>query len=50
LCRVKEEKFEARLKELQKIINDDAKAWLFDAISRTTLVKSKIPLSSYYTF
>jgi hypothetical protein len=30
LCKVKEEKkFEARLKELEKILNDDAKAWLF---------------------
>jgi hypothetical protein len=29
LCKVKEEKkFEARLKELEKIFNDDAKAWL----------------------
>jgi transposase-like protein len=29
LCKVKEEKkFEARLKELEKILNDDAKAWL----------------------
>jgi hypothetical protein len=31
LCKVKEEKkFEARLKELEKILNDDAKAWLFE--------------------
>jgi hypothetical protein len=30
LCKVKEEKkFEARLKELKKILNDDANAWLF---------------------
>jgi hypothetical protein len=29
LCKVKEEKkFEARLKELEKILNDDTKAWL----------------------
>jgi hypothetical protein len=29
LCKVKQEKkFEARLKELEKILNDDAKAWL----------------------
>jgi hypothetical protein len=29
LCKVKEEeKFEVRLKELEKILNDDAKAWL----------------------
>jgi hypothetical protein len=29
LCNVKEEKkFEARLKELEKILNDDAKTWL----------------------
>jgi hypothetical protein len=33
LCKVKEEeKFEARLKELEKILNDDAKAWLFDQL------------------
>jgi hypothetical protein len=31
LCKVKEEnKFEARLKELEKILNDDANAWLFE--------------------
>jgi hypothetical protein len=31
LCKVKEEKkFEARLKELEKILNDDAKSWLFE--------------------
>jgi hypothetical protein len=30
LCKVKEEKkFEARLKELEKILNDDANTWLF---------------------
>jgi hypothetical protein len=30
LCKVKEKKkFEARLKELEKILNDDAKAWMF---------------------
>jgi hypothetical protein len=28
LCKVKEEKIEARLKELEKILNDDTKAWL----------------------
>jgi transposase-like protein len=34
LCKVKEEKkFEARLKELKKILNDDAKAWLFEQLS-----------------
>jgi hypothetical protein len=33
LCRVKEEKkFEARLKELKKILNDNAKAWLFQQL------------------
>jgi hypothetical protein len=33
LCKVKEEKkFEARLKELEKILNDDAKAWLFEQL------------------
>jgi hypothetical protein len=33
LCMVKEKKrFEARLKELKKIINDDAKSWLFDQL------------------
>jgi hypothetical protein len=31
LCTVKEEKkFEARLKELEKILNDDAKTWLLE--------------------
>jgi hypothetical protein len=31
LCKVKEEKkFKARLKELDKILNDDAKAWLLE--------------------
>jgi hypothetical protein len=31
LCKVKEEKkFKARLKELEKILNDDAKAWLLE--------------------
>jgi transposase-like protein len=34
LCMVKEEKkFEARLKELEKILNNDAKAWLFEQLS-----------------
>jgi hypothetical protein len=33
LCKVKEEKkFEARLKKLEKIINDDANAWLFEQL------------------
>jgi hypothetical protein len=33
LCKVKEEKkFEARLKELEKILNDDANAWLFEQL------------------
>jgi phenylalanyl-tRNA synthetase alpha subunit len=33
LCKVKEEKkFEARLKELEKTLNDDAKAWLFEQL------------------
>jgi hypothetical protein len=33
LCKIKEEKkFEARLKELEKIFNDDAKAWLFEQL------------------
>jgi hypothetical protein len=31
LCKVKEEKkFEARLKELEKILNDNANAWLLE--------------------
>jgi hypothetical protein len=34
LCKVKEEnKFEAKLKELEKILNDDANAWLFENLS-----------------
>jgi hypothetical protein len=34
LCKVKEEKkFEARLKESEKILNDDTKAWLFGQLS-----------------
>jgi hypothetical protein len=34
LCKVKEEKkFEARLKELKKILNDDAKAWLLEQLT-----------------
>jgi hypothetical protein len=38
LCNVKEEKkFESTLKELEKILNDDAKAWLFEQL----LEKSK---------
>jgi hypothetical protein len=33
LCKVNEEKkFEARLKELEKIFNDDANAWLFEQL------------------
>jgi hypothetical protein len=33
LCKVKEEKkFEARLKDLEKILNDDTKAWLFEQL------------------
>jgi hypothetical protein len=42
LCKVKEEKkFEARLKELEKILNDNAKAWLFEQL----LEKSKWALA-----
>jgi hypothetical protein len=34
LCKVKEEKkFKARLKELEKVLNDDAKAWLLEQLS-----------------
>jgi hypothetical protein len=34
LCKVKEEKkFEARLKELEKILNDDVKAWLLEQLT-----------------
>ena len=34
LCKVKEEKiFERRLQELEKILNNDAKAWLFEQLS-----------------
>jgi hypothetical protein len=34
LCKVKEEKkFEGRLKELEKILNSDANAWLFEQLS-----------------
>jgi hypothetical protein len=33
LCKVREEKkFEARLKELEKILNDDVNAWLFEQL------------------
>jgi hypothetical protein len=33
LCKIKEEKkFEARLKELEKILNDDANTWLFQQL------------------
>jgi hypothetical protein len=42
LCKVKEEKkFEARLKELEKILNDDANAWLLEQF----LEKSKLTLA-----
>jgi hypothetical protein len=42
LCKVKEEKkFEARLKELKKILNDDANAWLL----QQWLEKSKFALA-----
>jgi hypothetical protein len=42
LCKVKEEeKFAARLKELEKILNDDAKAWLLEQL----VEKSKWALS-----
>jgi hypothetical protein len=35
LCKVKEEKkFDARLKELKKILNDDVKALLFEQLQR----------------
>jgi hypothetical protein len=34
LCKIKEEKkFESRLKELEKILNNDAKVWLFEQLS-----------------
>jgi hypothetical protein len=34
LCKVKKEKkFEARLKELEKILNDDTNAWLLEQLS-----------------
>jgi hypothetical protein len=33
LCKIKEEKkFKTRLKELEKILNDDANAWLFEQL------------------
>jgi hypothetical protein len=42
LCKVKEEKkFEARIKELEKILNDDVNAWLFEQLPK----KSKLALS-----
>jgi hypothetical protein len=42
LCKVKEEnKFEARLKELEKILNNDANAWLIERL----LEKSKWDLA-----
>jgi hypothetical protein len=35
LCKVKEEKkFEARLKELEKVLNDDSKAWLLEQLPK----------------
>jgi hypothetical protein len=37
LCKVKEEKYEDRLKELEKILNNNAKSWLFEQL----LEKSK---------
>jgi ribosome-associated toxin RatA of RatAB toxin-antitoxin module len=33
LCKIEEKKFETRIKELEKILNDDAKAWLFEQLS-----------------
>jgi hypothetical protein len=30
LCKVEEKRFEARLKELEKILNDNANAWLLE--------------------
>jgi hypothetical protein len=42
LCKIKkEEKFEARLKELEKVLNDDANAWLLEQL----LEKSKWALA-----
>jgi hypothetical protein len=42
LCEVKEEKaIEARLKELENILNDDAKAWFFEQLPE----KSKLALA-----
>jgi hypothetical protein len=42
LCKVKEEKkFDTRLKELKKILNNDANAWLFEQL----LQKSKWTLA-----
>jgi transposase-like protein len=44
LCKVKQEKkFEARLKKLEKILNDDVKAWLFEQLPE----KSKWALAFY---
>jgi hypothetical protein len=41
-CEVKEEKkFEARQKDLEKILNDDAMAWLFEQLPK----RSKWPLA-----
>jgi hypothetical protein len=31
---MEEKNFDARLKELEKILNDDAKAWLFEQLSK----------------
>jgi hypothetical protein len=41
LCKVEEKKFKARLKELEKILNDDVKVWLFEQL----LEKSKWTLA-----
>jgi hypothetical protein len=41
VCKVKEKKFEARLKELETILNNDENAWLFEQL----LEKSKWTLA-----
>jgi hypothetical protein len=42
LCKIKEErKFKARLKELEKVLNDDANVWLLEQL----LEKSKWALA-----
>jgi hypothetical protein len=39
LCKVKEEKkIEARLKELEKILNDDAKSWLLEQLLEKSML------------